>query len=185
MRAEQVAVSADGSAFRCRELVGRDLWRVLRGRVCGTLAVAEVGAGAARAASPLASPVSRVVPPCRRRSVWRARPSAWLRAGMHESVCMCVCEHACACEHLHMCVCVYCACVSTCVRVSARVCVLAVSMCVCIMSICVCISMCACVLSVCVQSLAQRCMCVHVSACAWVFVCACVSTHVHGNLCLV
>lgn len=63
MRAEQVAVSADGSAFRCRELVGRDLWRVLRGRVCGTLAVAEVGAGAARAASPLASPVSQVVPP--------------------------------------------------------------------------------------------------------------------------
>lgn len=101
------------------------------------------------------------------------------------SVCMRVCEHACACEHLHMCVCVYCACVSTCVRVSARVCVLAVSMCVCIMSICVRISMCACVLSVCVQSLAQRCMCVHVSACAWVFVCACVSTHVHGNLCLV
>lgn len=130
-------------------------------------------------------PSPRSCRPCRRRSVWRARPSAWLRAGMHESVCMCVCEHVCACEHLHMCVCVYCACVSTCVRVSARVCVLAVSMCVCIMSICVRISMCACVLSVCVQSLAQRCMCVHVSACAWVFVCACVSIHVHGNLCLV
>lgn len=107
----------------------------------------------------------------------------------YERACMTVCACVCVSTRVHVstctCVCVYCACVSTCVRVSARVCVLAVSMCVCIMSICVRISMCACVLSVCVQSLAQRCMCVHVSACAWVFVCACVSTHVHGNLCLV
>lgn len=109
----------------------------------------------------------------------------------YERACMRVCACVCVSTRVRVstCTCVYVCIVHVsahvCVCQHVCVCVLAVSMCVCIMSICVRISMCACVLSVCVQSLAQRCMCVHVSACAWVFVCACVSTHVHGNLCLV
>lgn len=121
-------------------------------------------------------PSPRSCRPCRRRSVWQARPSAWLRAGMHESVCMCVCEHACACEHLHMCVCVYCACVSTCVRVSARVCVGREHVCVHYKHMCVYKHVCMRVECVCAEPGSEVYVCACECMCMGVRVCMCEHT---------